>query len=233
MHFLRERAASAVEQMDSPDCDPDRLDRTYAQFSLVNGVVSGWRRIYQQKLLPLLSAGSAISLLDIGCGSGDLPVMLARRAARDGLRLEITAIDPDARAFRFAMARPALPGLAFRQALSSDLVREGRTFDVVMSNHVLHHLSQPELQGFLADSVVLCRGSVLHNDLRRSAAAYALFSVGSLPLRGSFIREDGLTSIRRSYTTKELEAAVPPGWLAERHSPFHQLLMYGSKHHSG
>ena len=48
VEFLRERAADAVEQMDLPGCDPARLDRTYAQFALVNRAVSGWRGIYRR-----------------------------------------------------------------------------------------------------------------------------------------------------------------------------------------
>ncbi|XAS69248.1 class I SAM-dependent methyltransferase [Micrococcaceae bacterium Sec5.7] len=229
MRFLRERAEDAVEMMDSPDCDPERLDRTYAQFSLVNRAVSGWRRIYRQKLRPRLSKNSAATLLDIGCGGGDVPVMLARWAAKDGLQLRITGIDPDERAHRFAMGRDAVAGLTFRQALSSDLVRESRIYDFVISNHVLHHLSTTELQDFLSDSTALCLQAAMHNDLRRSVAAYALFSAGALPLRGSFIREDGLMSIRRSYTSGELDAAIPPHWKVEPHSPFHQLVVHAAE----
>jgi 2-polyprenyl-3-methyl-5-hydroxy-6-metoxy-1,4-benzoquinol methylase len=222
--LLPVRAAGAVEQMDLPGCDPARLDRTYAQFALVNRVVAGWRGIYLRHLRPRLRAGPA-TLLDVGCGGGDVSVLLARWAARDGLRLEITAIDPDPRASRFAADHHASAGVTFRQATSSALVSEGRSYDFVVSNHVLHHLAKDEFPAFLAESATLCRGRVIHNDLRRSALAYALFSAGSWPLTGSFIRQDGLTSIRRSYTAAELRAAAPPGWTVARRSPFRNLLM--------
>jgi 2-polyprenyl-3-methyl-5-hydroxy-6-metoxy-1,4-benzoquinol methylase len=224
MGRLGERAAGAVEQMDLPGCDPARLDRTYAQFALVNRAVSGWRGIYRTLLRPRLSARSVTTLLDIGCGGGDVPVMLYRWAVRDGLRLEITAIDPDPRASRFARERNASAGVAFRQAWASELVGEGRSYDLVVSNHVLHHLEETALPAFLAESAALCRGLVIHNDLRRSLAAYALFYAGSWALTGSYIRQDGLTSIRRSYTTQELQALAPPGWNVARHSPFRNLL---------
>lgn len=227
MDLLRERAADAVEEMDLPGCDQERLDRTYAQFALVNRAVSGWRGIYLSQLRPKLRgtpAGSTATLLDIGCGGGDVTAMLSRWAARDGLRLEITAIDPDPRASRFA-ERNTGPGLSFRLATSAELAREGRSYDFVVSNHVLHHLSPDGLPGFLAESAALCRGKVIHNDIRRSPAAYAFFFAASWPFMGSYIRPDGLTSIRRSYTPAELRAAAPPGWSVSRHLPFRNLMV--------
>jgi 2-polyprenyl-3-methyl-5-hydroxy-6-metoxy-1,4-benzoquinol methylase len=222
---MRRRASDAVEKMDLPDCDPDRLERTYRQFALVNSALSGWRRLYTQEIRPLLPAGST-TVLDIGSGGGDLAVTLARWAAGDGYRLHVTGIDPDSRAHSFASRRPPVPRVDFRCAYTTELLREGLSFDVVISNHVLHHLQPAELQPFLADSQELARSKVLHNDLRRSPAAYVLFSVAALPFRRSYIREDGLTSIRRSYTLQELAALAPPGWHVGRSSAFHQLLAW-------
>lgn len=223
---MRRRAADAVETMDLPDCDPQKLERTYRQFGLVNRLFSGWRRLYVREVRPSLSADTVTTVLDIGCGGGDLARLLARWSAKDKLRLDVTGIDPDARAYSYASSRPHHAAVRFRQAASADLVREGDRFDVVISNHVIHHLQPPDVARLLADSQVLARQLVLHNDLRRSTAAYALFSLAALPFLGSFIRPDGLISIRRSYTPAELAAAAPPGWHVERHSPFHQLLVH-------
>jgi 2-polyprenyl-3-methyl-5-hydroxy-6-metoxy-1,4-benzoquinol methylase len=223
---MRQRAVDAVELMDLPDCDAWLLDNTYRQFGLVNRMLSGWRKLYVRELRPSLATNTApATLLDIGSGGGDLAYQLAQWARRDGLALRITGIDPDARAAAFARGRPPLPGVEFRQAHSADLVREGSRFDFVISNHVLHHLSSGELQQLLSDSAVLAGRKVLHNDLRRSPAAYALFWAAALPFRHSYIRVDGLTSIRRSYTPAELSALAPPGWTVDPAAAFHQVLV--------
>ncbi|UEL26891.1 methyltransferase domain-containing protein [Pseudarthrobacter sp. L1SW] len=225
--LLRQRAVGAIETMDLPDCDPQALDNTYRQFAVVNRVLSGWRRLYVRELRPFLAGSSGPgTLLDIGSGGGDLPALLAHWATRDHLVLHITGIDPDPRAAAFAGRRAAVPGLSFRQAHSADLVSEGRQYDFVISNHVLHHLDAGQLQELLAHSRVLARKAVLHNDLRRSPVAYALFSAAALPFRHSFIRADGLTSIRRSYTRPELAAIAPPGWVVRPGSAFHQVLAF-------
>ncbi|PNI09590.1 methyltransferase [Arthrobacter sp. AFG7.2] len=225
--LLRQRATGATEIMDLPDCDPQALDNTYRQFAAVNRALAGWRRLYVRELRPFLAASARPgTLLDIGSGGGDLAVMLARWAARDHVGLDITGIDPDPRAAAFALQRPAMPGVSFRQAHSSELVQEGRQYDFVISNHVLHHLDHGQLLELLAHSEILAGQAALHNDLRRSTVAYALFSVAALPFRHSFIRADGLTSIRRSYTRPELISTAPPGWDVRSGSAFHQVLAY-------
>lgn len=222
---MRHRAAAAEELMDQPDCDPARLENTYRQFGLINRLVSGWRRLYVREVRPFVGPSATATLLDIGSGGGDLAITLRRWAKRDGLDLRITGIDPDPRAIAFALHRPPVSGVEFRQVHSSDLVAEGRRYDWVISNHVLHHLGPGELHQLLLDSETLAARVCLHNDLRRSPAAYALFSVAALPFRRSFIRADGLTSIRRSYTPAELAAAAPPGWAVARTAAFHHALV--------
>ena len=65
--------AHAVEEMDLPGCDPDKLDRTYAQFDLVNRAVAGWHSTWGRYVRPVLSTTRPNTLLDIGSGGGDVP----------------------------------------------------------------------------------------------------------------------------------------------------------------
>lgn len=212
--------------MDDPDCDDVTLMRTYGRFRAVNMAFAGWRRTYREQLRPRFIAPQH-TVLDIGGGGGDVARALIRWARRDGVSLQVTVIDPDARAEAYVESRPPVEGLSFRRGISSSLVDEGASFDFVLSNHVLHHLSAADLGIVLADSEALARVAVVHSDLRRSAVAYVLFSIASLPFTpGTFIREDGLTSIRRSFTPGELRTVAAPGWKVSTQPAFRALLLW-------
>ena len=136
---LDARDQEATEEMDDPGCDPHRLARTYSAFRIVNALVAGWRTTYVRDLRPRLRGRGANTLLDIGCGGGDITRALARWARRDGLTLRATGIDPDPRAHAWASRQPDVDGVDFRRVRSEDLVAEGARFDLVVSNHLLHH----------------------------------------------------------------------------------------------
>ncbi|WP_091234685.1 methyltransferase domain-containing protein [Microbacterium sp. 3J1] len=217
-HDLSTRASDARELMDDPGADVAMLERTYERFRLVNALVSRPGQFYRNDIRPRARRGR-VRVLDVGAGGADVCRMIAARLRRDGLEGEVTALDADERAVRWAAAHDDGAGVRYRCALAEDLVAEGDQYDVVFSNHVLHHLSAPELQGVLRDTDRLAGagGVVVHRDIARSKAAYALFAAATLPfagtlLRGSFIRVDGLISIRRSYTPAELAAVAPEGW---------------------
>lgn len=221
---LRQRASQLSERMDDPHCDRATLYRTYAQFGAVNRLVAGWHAVYRSWLEPRMQPSQRYTLLDIGAGGGDVVRTLLALARRDGIDLQATALDPDPRAAAYFAAQP-IEGVAFVQATSGQLASEGARFDFVISNHLLHHLSDEGLQGLLSDSERLAKQLSLHNDIERGDLAYATFACLRPFFRGSFIVSDGLTSIRRSYTRRELAAVVPPPWRVERRFPYRLLLV--------
>jgi 2-polyprenyl-3-methyl-5-hydroxy-6-metoxy-1,4-benzoquinol methylase len=221
---LGRRASDLRERMDEPDCDRLLLRNTYAQFALVNRMVTGWDRLFRRYLAPRLAPGS--SVLDVGCGGGDLARRLVAWSGSRGVPLTVTAIDPDPRALAFAREQTAAgPGAAIEYLLADaeELAAAGRRFDCVISNHLLHHLPAGELPRFLEVSGELSRSLALHNDLRRHGAAWLAFSLTRPLFRRSYIVEDGLRSIRRAFTPAELRVLCPDGWRVESLAPFRTL----------
>ncbi len=239
---LGARDAHLTELMDDPGCDRHLLRRTLERFELINRLVSGWGRAYRSHLRPALAeldaqGHHAARILDIGCGGGDVLRRIVRSARRDGFAVEAVGIDPDPTAIAVAQThqtRRPVPGLSFREATSSDLVAESATFDIVISNHLIHHLgdsepsdSEPsgsELTELFADSARLAIHLCVHSDIARHRRAYAAYALLAWPLTvGIFAYVDGLRSIRRSYTSSELAERLPPNWRVERATPFRLL----------
>lgn len=227
--FLTRRRSDLVEWMDRKDCDPDRLENTYRHFARINQWISGWDAVYRRHIRPLLTPDRTTRLLDVGSGGGDIAWSLHHLAGRDGFPLEVMGIDPDPRALAFATRtrrRGETSGVTFRQARTEDLVREGARFHLVICNHVLHHLPPEGVADFMRELEEVATRRVICSDIERSRLGYLLFSIATAPFfRDSFIRADGLLSIRKSFTREELRGVLPPGWRVERQMPFRLLAL--------
>lgn len=226
--FLSRRDTNSLELMDDPNCDIEELNNTYRQFKVINTLISRWRQIYEKEIRPRFNDPSkSYSILDIGFGGGDIPLKLARWTLEDGLSVHITGIETNIRAYRFASSLVTPENVTYLFKSSGELLDSGKKYDVVISNHLLHHLDREAFFKTLSEAQHLSKKAVFFNDIERSDIGYLLFNILSRPVFGSsFITSDGLTSIKRSYTLNELKQTVPPGWDVQRLFPYRLLLSY-------
>ncbi len=233
--FLKNRNPDIREIMDDPNCDQEKLYNTYDQFETVNKLLGRWKSIYKKWVRPVIQRldGKA-TILDIGSGGGDIISLLHQFTAEDRFDVKFTGIDPDPRAIEYTNRKRWPDGTQFLSTTSSELVEENLTFDIVISNHLLHHLSPNELLAVCNDASALSNQLVLFNDIERSDIGFTFFSLLSpILFRHSFISADGITSIKRSYTKKELQNSLPNNWSVYKQFPFrllaiHQKQNYGS-----
>ena len=111
--------------------------------------------------------------------------------------------------------------IQFLHQTASDHAATGARYDWVISNHVLHHLSDDEVISLASASRTMATQKVIFNDISRSAAGYILFQVSTpLLFRRSFITQDGLISIRRSFRRDELARLLGENWSVRPMFPF-------------
>lgn len=225
--FLGSREPGLIEEMDRENCDQNKLNNTYTQFHYINKLLSKWRSLYKTEIRPLLAEQHEPTLLDIGFGGGDITRSIEIWAQNDGFDLKITAIDPDDRAFNFCKHKYSDSNIEWLQCTSSDLVAKNLEYDIVISNHLLHHLSDKEILKLLIECEKLSKRKVVFNDIERNTVGYFLFSIFSRILfHNSFITADGLTSIRRSFKRSELESLIPSSWTLRKTFPFRLFLIH-------
>jgi hypothetical protein len=89
--------------------------------------------------------------------------------------------------------------------------------DVVTASQVLHHLPRATAVRWIAAFDRLARRAVVLADLRRSRLGMAAAWVAALGLgMSACTRHDAVVSLRRGYTTRELDALLAAAGVAAR-----------------
>ena len=100
-------------------------------------------------------------VLDVGCGTGTLAVLINQRQAE----ARVSGLDPDPKALARARSKAARAGatVQFDQGFSDALPYGDATFDRVFSSLMFHHLSRAVKEGTLREiQRVLKPGGELH-----------------------------------------------------------------------
>lgn len=225
----------AVEAMDSELCEERKLSRTYRHLSVINSVLSRMQGLLRRLIVDdVKRLGGSASVLEVGCGGGDVLARLARTCRREGISLQLKGIDTDPRAIAYAQERFGDdPMVQFNLAGLDDV---GGTFDYVFCNHVLHHIPPGQLTAFLRRLSQLKRRRLIVNDLERSPLAYALFTaMAGLLFHRSFVFADGRLSIRKGFRPDELrhacrEAGLEGSFSVRRLFPWRVLVAVEARH---
>ncbi|MEO8636502.1 MAG: methyltransferase domain-containing protein [Gemmatimonadales bacterium] len=195
--------AAGDELLDHPDADPAVVRESLRDISIANRWFGGWWAVRRglSRVLAGVPGGTRLTLLDIGTGAGDLPLLAVDWAARRGITLVPLGVERHPAAAHMARQQgvPTLLGCA--GALP---VRAGGV-DLVLASQLVHHLAPPAIVDFCRATNKIARHGVVIADLRRSPLALAGFWLGSRLLGfDATTKADGLTSVRRGFTAPEL-----------------------------
>ena len=150
-------------------------------------------------------APSALRVLDLATGSGDLPVRLACRARRAKVNLALAGCDVSPIAVDIAKQHAQKNGVKI-EFFQRDVVLEElpNGYDVVITSLFLHHLTEPDAIQLLRRMAKSAERLVLVNDLNRSRLNLGLVMMASRLLSRSFVvHHDGPASVRAAFTSAE------------------------------
>lgn len=190
------------ELMDHPGLPVAEVAEAYEVLRRVNrqlGNLAATRREFRRFVR---EEGRVPTVLDVGSGSGDIPLALQQLAPPERLGL-VLALDRDPTAVRAAARRGvvAVRGDALRLPMADQSV------DLVIAVKFAHHFSGASLTRLLGEMTRVARRRVVVLDIRRHRLAYWGFRLWShLFTTNRLVRFDGPLSVLRGFTRDELQA---------------------------
>src|SRR3989338_3353560 len=127
-----------------------------------------FEKLFVSKISKLIKNGKEFRILDIGTGTATIPIMLCKK----NKNVFVTALDYSEEMLKIAKKKIKNNKIESRISLikanaEKKLPFKDKSFDIVISHHTLHHLSNIEM--LLKESLRVCKinGKVIIKDLIR------------------------------------------------------------------
>ena len=159
-----------------------------------------------KNLLKNQSKNKTITIVDLGCGNGDILRDVAKFGRKNNYSFNLIGIDANLAAIEYAKElSKEYSELSFKtiDILSEDFKKQ--SYDVVLCTLFLHHFKNEELISFLKTTTNKATIGVVVNDLHRHKLAYYLFKFIGFFIKNKMVRQDGLTSVLRAFKREDLE----------------------------
>jgi len=178
----------------------DDINRANSFLGGTNGLISAVTNLISK------NPKNAYSLIDVGCGDGEMLRKLCLYFRSKNLEVSLIGMDLNEKAIALAEASSKdFPEISYSvlDVLSEDIT--ALQADLVVSTLTMHHIKEEAIPLFLKRLCEMARIGIVINDLQRSRLAYYLFKFFSaIFIKTKEAKNDGLVSIRSGFTKKEL-----------------------------
>jgi len=201
--------SDAPEIMDDFTMEGEILRDALDKIASINKLLGGNKVTLDgvNALLKGVDKSGTISILDVGCGNGDMLRTLADHGAKKGYQFSLHGIDANAFTIKHAEALSSdyeNVSYSCTDIFSEDLPLA--RFDIILCTLTLHHFKDQEILTLLRFFYERSTLGIVINDLHRSKLAYYLFIALCYAFGLNHMsREDGLVSILRGFKRADLE----------------------------
>lgn len=201
--------SNATEIMDDFSMKGELLRDTLDKLGKINKWLGGNKVTINgiEQLLKGKSKDHTYTIIDLGCGHGDILRLVAEYGKKHNYKFELIGIDANQDAIDYARELSSnYDNIKFKAIDIFSEAFQKIDYDIVLSTLFLHHFKQEEIDQLLGSISKKANIGIVVNDLHRSRLAYALFKLLGLTISNHMIVQDGLTSILRAFKREELEA---------------------------
>jgi 2-polyprenyl-3-methyl-5-hydroxy-6-metoxy-1,4-benzoquinol methylase len=196
------------EIMDDFTMEGEVLRNALDKIAKINQLLGG-NKITLRGITDLMTSipkSRIITIVDVGCGNGDMLRTIADYGLKNGFEFKLIGID--ANAFTVNHARKLsknYSNIIYKSGDVFDKPFAELKYDIVLCTLTLHHFKEEEIMKLMRIFDANSSIGIVINDLQRSAIAYRLFQLLCFVFRlNDMSREDGLTSILRGFKKEEL-----------------------------
>ena len=197
------------ESMDDFSMDNDGLVTALNDIARINQLLGGNSVTLDgvQHLIKDLPKDQTITIMDFGCGSGDMLRMLSKFGAENNLKFQLIGIDANEATIRHAeKCSTEFENITY---LAEDIFLydfSKYNIDIALITLTLHHFKDDEILKIIRVILNLVKNGIVVNDLQRSKLAYRLFQAIIFIFRlEKMTANDGLISILRGFKKPDLE----------------------------
>ena len=210
MNFLVDTSnrSSEIEIMDDFTMKGVMLRDALDKLGIINRLLGGNKVTIEglKELLKNQSKTEVITIVDLGCGHGDILRDIAKFGRKNNYSFKLIGIDANFATIEYAKElSKEYSELSFKaiDIFSEDFKKQ--SYDIILCTLFLHHFKNNELILFLKKTVLKATIGIVINDLHRHKMAYYLFKFIGFFVKNKMIQKDGLTSILRAFKKKDLE----------------------------
>jgi 2-polyprenyl-3-methyl-5-hydroxy-6-metoxy-1,4-benzoquinol methylase len=159
-----------------------------------------------QNLIKKQIKTNEITIVDVGCGNGDMLRTLAEYGAKNNFSFRLIGIDANDFTIKHAQQLSKnYSNISYRcEDVFNKPFRELK-YDIILCTLTLHHFKENDILRLMNIFNANSRIGIVINDLQRSVVAYRLFQLVCFLFRlNSMSREDGLVSILRGFKKEDL-----------------------------
>ena len=200
--------STKIEIMDDLDMSGETLINSLDQLANINKWLGGNKTTIDslKTILKTNPKDKTISIVDLGCGNGDMLRKVAHFGRKNGYKFDLLGIDANQATLDYAIQLSAnFPEITYKKedVLSKEFATH--TYDIAMCTLFLHHFEDPIALDFIQTLLKNAKIGVVINDLHRHWLAYYLFKLLTSVVGNEMTREDGLTSILKAFKRQDLD----------------------------